>query len=231
MPQSFDPQSALELAAELAADLASGRDAADSLERILAARAAVDEDAPDAAAYLKLLAGLVRLAERATLGIDAETGLATRRGFDDAMRRAVERAYRTSQPISALAVSVDHFERIVEVGGAELGDRALRVVAQVLRGCLRQVDVVTRVGASGFRILLPGAGLDGGREVAERCRCAVAATHLPETGALTVTFGVAVLPDHAANGAGLLLAADAALNIGVRRGRNCVAVALPLNSP
>lgn len=230
MAQPFDPQKALHLAAELAAEAASGRDFADALERISAAKREA-ESTPGSETLVELLAGLARLAERASTAVDEATGLASRRGFDEAMRRGVERAYKTSQPISALTVAIDHFERIVGSGDPDAGERAVRHVASVLRGCFRQVDVITRTGTATFRVLLPGAGRDGAREVAERCRCAIAATILPETGAVTATFGVAVLPDHAANSAGLLLAADAALNTGVRRGRNCVAVALPLTSP
>jgi len=236
MLEPFDLRRAMELASEIAADLAAERDLADILDRISAASRAAEAE-PDAAEFLALLASLEAVAVRLTrLGelagaaanIDETTGLANRRGFDGAMRREVERAYRAMQPISALAIGIDHFERIVEAGGTEATDRALKLVAEVLRGCLRQVDIAARTGTAIFRVLLPGAGLDGAREVAERCRCAIAAGYLPDTGALTATFGVATLPEHAANGAGLLLAADAALNTGIRRGRNCVATALPL---
>jgi diguanylate cyclase (GGDEF)-like protein len=137
----------------------------------------------------------------------------------------VERSYRTAPPVSALSIGLDNFEGVPD---AAARDRALRQVADVLHACLRQVDTAARVGPAAFRILLPNAGLDGAREVAERCRCAVAALNLPDVGALTATFGVATHPDHAANGAGLVQAADAALATGVRRGRNCVAAALPL---
>jgi diguanylate cyclase (GGDEF)-like protein len=229
MPQPFESQRALELAAALAEDAVSERDPAGVLERISAARAAAEGE-PGAEALASLLASLARLAERAGAAahLDDQTGLANRRGFDEAMRRAVVRAYHVAQPISTLSIGVDHFERLVEAGGAEAADRAVRLAADVIRGCLRHVDTAARVGPATFRVLLPGAGLDGAREVAERCRCAIAAAYLPETGALTATFGVATLPDHAANSAALLQAADAALGTGVRRGRNCVATALPL---
>ena len=226
MPEPFDPRTALEMAAELAAELTQERGVADTLERIAAARDAA-RDAPEAEAFASLLGSLSWLAEHASESAsrDEVTGLANRRGFDAALRHEVERSYRTAQPVSALAVALDHFERVTDAG---VRDRALRQVAEVLRGCLRQVDTAARVGTAAFRILLPNAGLDGAREVAERCRCAIAALNLPDVGALTATFGVATHPDHAANSAGLAQAADAALATGERRGRNCVAAALPL---
>lgn len=231
MPESFDPRHALDTAAELAADTASGRDLADALERIAAARAEASESA-GAASFVTLLESLARLGELASLSanLDDVTGLPNRRGFDSALRREAERAYRGGKPLSALAVAIDHFERVTDGGGPELEGRALRHVADVLRACLRHLDVAARVGPWTFRVLLPGAVLEDAREVAERCRCAVAAAYLPDFGALTATFGVATLPDHAANGPGLLQAADAALGTGVRRGRNCVATALPLRA-
>ena len=229
MPEPFDPRTALELAAELAAELTAERGPSETLERIAAAREAAG-DAAEAGAFVSLLESLVWLGEHATESAsrDEVTGLANRRGFDAALRHEVERSYRTHQPVSALAIGIDHFERVEDAGAR---DRTLRHVAVVLRGCLRQVDTAARVGPAAFRILLPNAGIVGAREVAERCRCAIAALNLPDVGALTATFGVATHPDHAANGAGLAQAADAAFNVGVRRGRNCVAVALPLGEP
>jgi len=226
MPEPFDPAKALAVAAEVAADLTAERGVADTLERIAAEREAAG-DAVEARTFVSLLESLAWLGEHASTSasLDEVTGLVNRRGFDTALRQEVERSYRTFQPVSALAVGLDHFERVTD---AEVRDRALRQVADVLRGCLRQVDTAARVGPAAFRILLPNAGLDGAREVAERCRCAVAALNLPEVGALTATFGVATHPDHAANSAGLAQAADAAFQTGVRRGRNCVAAALPL---
>ena len=228
MPEPFDPRRAMEIAAELAADVASGTDYAGALERILAARAA-SQSTSESEVFRALLDSLARLGEQASLAahLDEMTGLANRRGFDVLMRKEIERSYKGGRPISALAIGIDHFERVT-ADGPEATERVVKVVADLLRGCLRHLDIAARVGPSTFRVLLPTAALEDAREVAERCRCAIAAAYVPDTGALTATFGVATLPDHAANGPGLLQAADAALSTGVRRGRNCVATALPL---
>jgi len=226
MSEPFDPERALERMAALATEAASGVDYAAALERIAEAFAAATADG-SSVALRELLEALGRLTEQASLTahLDDVTGLPNRRGFDDAMRRELERSYRGGKPLSSLTVAIDHFDRI---GDADATDRALRHVADVLRRTLRHLDVASRVGPSTFRVLLPTASLEDAREVAERCRCALAAAFLPELGALTATFGVATLPDHAANSPGLLQAADAALSVGIRRGRNCVATALPL---
>src|SRR5262245_47223475 len=101
MAEPFDPRRALEIAAELAADAASGRDVTDVLERIAAVRA--EADGAEAAPFVELLESLGRLGEQAALWatVDELTGLVNRRGFDTAMRREIERAYRAGQPISA----------------------------------------------------------------------------------------------------------------------------------
>jgi diguanylate cyclase (GGDEF)-like protein len=159
---------------------------------------------------------------------DPATGLANRRGFDDALRREVERAYRVEVPLSVLAADLDRLGRIKEAYGEAAGDEVIRVAAGVFREMLRQVDVVAHVGSGGFLALLPGANADRAREVAERLRCGIAAANVPGVGAVTATLGVASLIEHAANGAGLVQAAAAALALGKRRGRNRVAVAIPI---
>lgn len=235
MTESFDARRALELAAEISTSVAREENLSDVLDRIAELRAwAAGPDAEPFAALLtdleSVATALAHLRERAGAGAhdDDVTGLLNRRGFDEALRREVDRAYRAGQPLGALAVSLDHFERVTASADPEAGDRALRLVADVLRGCLRQVDVAARTGSASFRVLLHGATLDGARDVAERCRCAIAAARVPDLGTLTATFGVAILPEHAANGAALVQSTDAALGTGVRRGRNCVAVAIPI---
>jgi len=160
--------------------------------------------------------------------VDPLTHLANRKGFDESLRREVERAYRGILPLSIIVVDVDRLERINEAHERDGGDVAIQTVANVLLDGLRQVDIAAHVGSGHFQILLPGATSAGAREVAERLRCAVAATKIPGVGTVTATFGVAVLNEHAANGAGLMQAAAAALDLGKRRGRNRVSLALPL---
>lgn len=191
----------------------------------------------DAARFLRLLAQQVALAvrlarlrerETAEMNVDPATRLLDRRGFDLALRREVERAYRTAQPLATVVVDLDRFESVERLHGAEAAGAVLRMAADALRVGLRQIDVAARTGASQFRALLPGSQSPGAREVAERLRCAIAASVVPGAGVLTATCGIAALPEHAANGAGLVQAADAAVSLGQRRGRNCVVVARPL---
>jgi diguanylate cyclase (GGDEF)-like protein len=211
MGEPFDPRRALELAAEVAAGMAADRPLDETRAAIAKARESGD------ASLDALLSSLEALAAR----LVETSGLLDRRVFDEALRRAVTRSYRAGQPLSALAVEIDHAERLD-------ADRAAAQIAEVFRSNLRQVDAAARVGDASFRVLRPSADVAGAREVAERCRCALAAAYDADLGTLTATFGVATMPDHAANAAGLLQAAAAALATGVRRGRNSVTTALPL---
>jgi diguanylate cyclase (GGDEF)-like protein len=189
----------------------------------------------EARAGLELLAALAALALRVTAPrdesattIDPATDLLNRRGVEETLRREVTRAYRVSQPLAAIVLEIDRFDENVEPLGAETATAVARAVAGVLRTELRQLDAVGRVGAAQFRALLPGSNSAGAREVAERLRCVIAASRVPGAGAITATLGVAALPEHAANGAGLLQAAETAVATGQRRGRNCVVVAHPI---
>jgi diguanylate cyclase (GGDEF)-like protein len=215
MAEPLDPRRALELAAEIAAGMAADHPLDETLAAIALLRETTRESGD--ASFDALLASLEALATR----IVVTTGLLDRRAFDEAVRRAVARSYRAGQPVSALAVEIDHAERLD-------ADRAAAQLAEVFRNNLRQVDAAARVGDASFRVLLPMADIAGAREVAERCRCAIAAAYDADVGTLTATFGAATMPEHAANGAGLLQAAAAALATGVRRGRNSVTTALPL---
>jgi diguanylate cyclase (GGDEF)-like protein len=179
-------------------------------------------------AALAILVARLRGGDIAAAHLDAATGLLNRRGFEDALRREVTNAYRASTRISAVAVEIDRFESLVAPAGDEVANAVLRTVAATLRAELRQGDVVARTAAAQLRVLLPGADAPGARAVAERLRCAIAAANAPGIGTVTATLGVAAIPDHAANGAALVQAAEAAVGTGRRRGRNCVVVALPL---
>jgi diguanylate cyclase (GGDEF)-like protein len=194
-------------------------------------------DLPERDAVLRMFAGQAAAAIRLSCmrsqfaaqgNTDEATGLLNRRGFEEAVRREAERAYRMSQPLAAVVVDVDHFDDLLAAHGQSAGASVQRLVADLLRKGLRQVDVAARTGGAQFRVLLPGTPTDGARDVAERLRCTVAAAYVPEVGAVTATFGVACLPEHAANGAALLQAADAAVSLGKRRGRNRVTTALSI---
>jgi diguanylate cyclase (GGDEF)-like protein len=96
---------------------------------------------------------------------DPLTGCLNRRGFLDALHAE---AGRTGVPLSLLTVDLDEFKRVNDRQGHAAGDELLQWVANALQGCLRQDDLVGRIGGDEFCVLLPGASPAVGASVAAR---------------------------------------------------------------
>jgi two-component system cell cycle response regulator len=132
--------------------------------------------------------------------------------------------------LAVLMVDVDHFKSVNDRFGHAAGDRALRVVAETLRGNTRVFDSIARYGGEEFVVLMPGTGPDAAVAAAERLRASVAAAAFDTPDGspvhLTVSVGVACSPEHPASPDALLAAADQALYDAKRGGRNRVTVAL-----
>jgi diguanylate cyclase (GGDEF)-like protein len=164
---------------------------------------------------------------------DALTGLSNRRAFDDALHRAVAEADRFGHNVGLVVCDVDNFKRVNDLYGHEIGDHVLRSIAATLSVGIRGVDLVSRYGGEEFVMLLGKADVAMAWEVAERMRAAIEAKtigvgeHLVH---VTASFGVASYPDTARVGDELFPAADKALYLAKREGRNCVRFARPLHA-
>jgi diguanylate cyclase (GGDEF)-like protein len=121
---------------------------------------------------------------------DALTGLWNRRKFNELVAGEVARAHRYSQPLSLGLLDVDHFKRVNDTYGHDVGDAVLRELADVVRGQVRSVDVVARWGGEEFVVLGPGVPVAGCAELAERIRAAAAGHMFPAVGRVTVSVGV-----------------------------------------
>jgi|SRR5687768_1451063 len=156
--------------------------------------------------------------------IDELVKLKNRRGFNEDCSRLFAQATATSAPLALVRIDVDHFKRVNdEHGGHAVGDEALIAIAQVLATCVRGKGEAYRVGGDEFAIVLPNHTTPEAVAVTERVREAVHARPITSR-ALTVSVsaGVAVYPDHAADAATLEIAADTAAYDAKRRGRNLV---------
>jgi diguanylate cyclase (GGDEF)-like protein len=160
---------------------------------------------------------------------DSLTGVYNRRTLFDLGEKEMLRARRTGASLSLVILDVDHFKKINDKYGHLGGDAVLLRFVEVVRGCLRLSDVLTRYGGEEFCILLPGVGRAGARVVGERIRATIeASTFFVGAVPLRVTssVGVAELPnDAAATLSSLVARADQALYIAKRDGRNRVSVA------
>jgi diguanylate cyclase (GGDEF)-like protein len=136
-------------------------------------------------------------------------------------------AGRKGEPVSILALDVDHFKRINDTFGHDVGDTVLRRVAQACRGALRHDDSIGRTGGEEFVVVLPHADAERALEVAERLRAAVEALDWADVDpALRVTVSVGVAQRAGADDfAALSKRADDSLYRAKHAGRNRVHLA------
>lgn len=162
---------------------------------------------------------------RAEADRDYLTGLANRRRFRKALGQEVERWRRYQIPCSLLMLDVDHLKKINDEYGHPAGDRVIRHVASALTELSRDNDTAARLGGEEFALLLAGVGGEKAHAAAERLREAVCARPLEEVGEVSISLGVAACPTHARSERELFAAADSALYLAKREGRNRSVVA------
>jgi diguanylate cyclase (GGDEF)-like protein len=161
---------------------------------------------------------------------DDLTHLYNSRYLNLVLRRETKRASRNGRPLSLLFIDLDGFKAINDTHGHLFGSRALVEAAAVIRGSARETDVVARFGGDEFALVLPDTGGDGAFAVGERIRDRVAAhKFLAGDGLdihLTVSVGVATLPDVAASADELMQAADKAMYRVKDAGKNGIQAAI-----
>ncbi|MDQ3366370.1 MAG: EAL domain-containing protein [Myxococcota bacterium] len=152
---------------------------------------------------------------------DGLTGLYTHRAFQERLREEVARALRYGQPMSILIADIDGFATVNYDLGYQVGDDILRRLAAVLQedpdAPVRTSDVLARYSGEEFVMLLPETNKVGALTKAARLRDAVAVAEMPGGRKMSVSVGVACLPEDGADPEGLLTAAEAALR-GAKRG-------------
>ena len=102
--------------------------------------------------------------------VDELTQLYNARHFYHQLRMEVDRAGRYGQPLTLLLFDIDDFKRFNDTCGHIEGDRVLRQLGQVTKGCLRQTDSAYRYGGEEFTVLLPMTTCSDGAIIAERIR-------------------------------------------------------------
>jgi diguanylate cyclase (GGDEF)-like protein len=159
---------------------------------------------------------------------DGLTDLCNRQHFFVLAERELQRSRRYGHRFALLMQDIDHFKKFNDAFGHVLGDRVLRLVADICRRSLRSTDVVARYGGEEFAILLPETDLQTAEKLAERLRRTIAEEPLSteEYGPLSisVSVGVAALGDETHDVTSIIEKADAALYQAKREGRDRVVV-------
>jgi diguanylate cyclase (GGDEF)-like protein len=159
---------------------------------------------------------------------DGLTGLHNRRFFDERLRAELMFATRHRSPLALLLLDIDHFKRVNDELGHQVGDFVLRETAARMRSALRGEDILSRYGGEEFAVLCRNTDAAQAVALAERVRAVVAeAIELPEGAPLRVTasVGIAIAPGPGlSDDDGLVRAADVALYEAKRKGRDRSAV-------
>jgi diguanylate cyclase (GGDEF)-like protein/PAS domain S-box-containing protein len=159
---------------------------------------------------------------------DPLTGLYNRRYLEEMLERETRRAVRAEQGLGVLMLDLDHFKKFNDTYGHEAGDTVLRETAAFLLKSVRAEDIVCRFGGEEFLVILPVADVKATQARAERIRSKLrelTVLHQGKSlGMVTVSVGVAELPQHGTTPKELIEAADSALYRAKKEGRDRVVV-------
>ncbi|MGC8783179.1 MAG: diguanylate cyclase [Armatimonadota bacterium] len=158
---------------------------------------------------------------------DGLTGVFNRRYMEVRLDEEIHRSQRYGKRFSLILVDVDHFKQVNDTWGHATGDMVLQEVSRRLVENLRETEMVFRYGGEEFLVILPETALQQATVVAQRLCDAVRKHPFHTLGGATVfrvtlSAGVAEYPTHGSDKVTLLAAADQALYLAKRRGRNRV---------
>lgn len=122
---------------------------------------------------------------------DTLTGLSNRREFNNAVGRELRRAERYAAPLSLIFLDIDYFKRINDMHGHQAGDAVLRRFADLIRGQVREQDILARWGGEEFALLCPNTDLQGAHQIADKIGAQIRQYEFPFVGHVTCSLGVA----------------------------------------
>ena len=158
---------------------------------------------------------------------DTLTGIPNRKAFDTELKRAMEQAAETGEPMSLLMCDIDHFKKFNDTWGHQTGDQVLRLVANCISENVKGRDTAARFGGEEFAVVLPQTELADAVRLAYQIRSKVESKKLVKKsngdilGVITISIGVAQY-DVKEGAEGLIQRADACLYAAKRTGRNRV---------
>lgn len=156
---------------------------------------------------------------------DLLTGALNRQGLRDLLMKQWKTPSLLAEPSSVMFVDLDHFKKINDQHGHDVGDDVLRSFAAMVRSEVRATDKLVRWGGEEFLIVCPSTDMVSAVSLAQKLRAAMEARHWPAGMQITASFGVTALEESEDIGDSIKRA-DHALYLAKSNGRNRVEVAL-----
>jgi len=156
---------------------------------------------------------------------DAMTGMYNRRFLEEYVGTLVAGSQRRKSAFSVLMLDLDFFKQVNDTHGHEVGDKVLKVLAELLMRNVRSSDMAVRYGGEEFLLVLMDTGADAAMLVAEKIRSEVEATKIPLPGGVlqkTISIGVAEYPTDSDTFWQVVKFADVAMYAAKTGGRNRV---------
>jgi diguanylate cyclase (GGDEF)-like protein len=154
--------------------------------------------------------------------------------MEETLERELPRAKRKKGSVGLIMLDIDHFKGFNDNYGHAAGDLILTRLTALLQSLVRSEDIVCRLGGEEFLMILPETNLEVARQRAELIRETVLDLRIEYgsrmLGAISVSVGVAVYPEHGSTGAEMLRKVDQALYLAKSNGRNRVEEAGALES-
>ncbi len=157
---------------------------------------------------------------------DGLTGLYNHRVFQERIKEEILRASRYKRTLFLLMADIDHFKKVNDTYGHQVGDMVLKTVAEIIKKNVRQLDFPARYGGEEFALILPETDCDNAYKVGERIRKAVEEHEFRledgRTFSVTISIGIACFPFDSKDREELVKKADQALYHAKKQGRNRV---------
>lgn len=152
---------------------------------------------------------------------DSLTGLINRRKIEEIIDYEIMKLNKTK--LSVIMIDVDHFKKINDTYGHDIGDLVLKKVADILREALRQGDSVGRWGGEEFMMLLPDTNKNIAWEVAEKVRRTIETSVFDVVGSLSISLGVTSVEEREDRET-IFKRVDNALYLAKKNGRNMTVI-------
>jgi diguanylate cyclase (GGDEF)-like protein len=160
---------------------------------------------------------------------DAVTGLHNRRFLEESLQHAENRARRHRHTLAIMMIDVDRFKEFNDTLGHVAGDAILQSVGKCLLSVSRGEDIVARYGGDEFALMMANTSKETARRRAELIRQRVHSLEIGQNGSqlgpVTLSVGIAIMPEHGDTAAAVLRAADDALLRCKQAGRNRIIIA------